>query len=899
MKKFFTLTMLLVAAIAVNAQNRTWDFTNWSATTKAALTADDDTNGGERWTSVEKKDGSGETDDNCFWWNMTGAAELTTMADGSNAVAIAETAGLTFECAQRSLALAINYQTAWDGMGPYAGPSYLWIGGSSNKITIPSVKKGSKITMEVESHKPSEGRGMSLSVNGTKIQIESGSETPKEKTTCTWIIPTDIATEDKVDVVATNSKGCHIYTISVNEDAPAVDGAKIAFFYDSSYPNYTLDADVSYQMLANNEFFSNTTVEGIDVTKDMSAIDRDSLCKFSIVVISGAISADNAFANTLKQAIAYTPILNLGTNLYKTWGLGNAVATSTAALTVSESNRTHSLFIPQTQNEELIDENGNLPMLTEGTLSGVAFDEGSYFAADEVIATADGNTAIHIHNAARNAYMLLPYGDKTGLAEATMYDILTNAATLLNNSKQSVPTAGAPAFTEIYNNLNTDVKVTSSTSNAKIYYTVVAPGNEATDPSAESTPYTGPVNITEAGSIISAIAYADGYNPSEITRDTVETFVTSASPEVQVAYEEGKTTVTLVNKEEGATVYYSINGSLTPIECGVYTEPFTVSHHVTLTAFAGEVEGKKQSEPVVKEINVTGEKIRIDEMASFDANKADWACGESKVKYYTDGKKNGYNFYEVEESTVTGSEGQDSTVYTIIGPANKVSAHNPGNGWIAKSFGQGMLWERLTVNADIDNTNEAGRYRAETAFDVGATDDCISFGNVRKSDGANNDPYSGSLYSTQKFQGPFDIVTWVGNASSSNIPKAEIYVSTDTLDEANWVKVDTLVFAKTQRWIKKNIVSYEGTDEVFVKLQPQFSSVQVYNIKIMYAGEKSEEYVTGIEDVNTGSAAAGNVVRTVVYNINGTQIAKPAKGINIIREVYANGQSKTRKVVVR
>lgn len=863
------------------------------------LAADMAENEGSRWTHVEKDTGVGDTGGNCYWWNKSGKVELATLVGGVEEI-IPETAGLLFGSERaRSLALAINYQTSFDGAaGPFNGPSYVWVGSKSQTVTIPAVKPGARITVEVESHKVTEGRGFSMTVNGTKVAIEQGSEKPIELTTCVWTVPADI-TEPTVDVVLTNSNGSHIYSIDVNEDAPAVDGAKIAYFYDSTYPNYTLENDMLNQMLSGNEFFANTTVENIDVAGDLSAIDRDSLCKFDVVVLSSAIKGDNAFAATLKSAIAYTPMLNLSTNLYKAWGLGSVATTTSQGAFVDETNRQHRLFEPQTTDEPIIGEDGLFYMRNEGTINTVEFEEGSYFAGDQVIATVDGKPAIHVHNANRNAYMLLPYGDTSEDCYITVYDVLTNATAMLNNSKQEVTKAAAPSFEETYNNLNTDVTIKSATNGAKIFYTVVAPGNEATDPSMESTPYTEAINVAEEGSIISAIAYADGYNPSEISRDTVKTYVTSATPEVQVAYEEGKTTVTLVNKEEGATVYYSINGSLNPIECGVYTEPFTISHHVTLTAFAGEVEGKKQSEPVVKEINVKGEKIRIDEMASFDANKADWACGESKVKYYTEGKKNGYNFYNVEESTVTGSEGQDSIVYTILGPADIASGHNPGNGWIAKSYGQGMLWERLTVNADIDNTNDAGRYRAETAFDVGATDDCISFGNVRKSDGVNNDPYSGKIYSTQKFQGPFDIVTWVGNASSSNIPKAEIYVSTDTLDEANWVKVDTLVFAKTQRWLKKNIVSYEGTDEVFVKLQPQFSSVQVYNIKIMYAGEKSNEYVTGIEDINTGSEAAGNVVRTVVYNINGTQIAKPAKGINIIREVYANGQSKTRKVVVR
>ncbi|MBM6662510.1 hypothetical protein H6B30_12235, partial [Marseilla massiliensis] len=64
-------------------------------------------------------------------------------------------------------------------------------------------------------------------------------------------------------------------------------------------------------------------------------------------------------------------------------------------------------------------------------------------------------------------------------------------------------------------------------------------------------------------------------------------------------------------------------------------------------------------------------------------------------------------------------------------------------------------------------------------------------------------------------------------------------------------------------------------------------------------GEASKDYITGIKDVTEGSEAAGEVVKTIVYSINGTQLNAPAKGINIIKEVYANGQVKTKKVMVK
>ena len=79
-----------------------------------------------------------------------------------------------------------------------------------------------------------------------------------------------------------------------------------------------------------------------------------------------------------------------------------------------------------------------------------------------------------------------------------------------------------------------------------------------------------------------------------------------------------------------------------------------------------------------------------------------------------------------------------------------------------------------------------------------------------------------------------------------------------------------------------------------MKLQADFSSIMVFDIYIMKHSDLS-----GIKDADADGEATGNVVRTLYYSINGTQLNAPAKGINIIKEVYDNGNVKTRKVVVR
>ena len=204
------------------ADARVWDFTKWSDATVANLKADAAASKTAGWSDVEKaSDAENNADpteaskDNCFWSVASANEDGTISANGQ---VIEELKGLLWNSkytVRRSLAIAVNYPSA---LNDYAGPAYLWLGGGKNKIpcfTIPGVKAGSTITMEVESHKGSEGRGVELYAGvdedglvdaSTKI---GDSFTPKTLETHTWTI------ENDCDVIVYNTNGCHIYTIKV------------------------------------------------------------------------------------------------------------------------------------------------------------------------------------------------------------------------------------------------------------------------------------------------------------------------------------------------------------------------------------------------------------------------------------------------------------------------------------------------------------------------------------------------------------------------------------------------------------------------------------------------------------------------------------------------------------
>lgn len=219
------LALLLTAATGAWAQEQwdvVWDFTAWSTETVTALKADAAASKLEGWSDVEKQadaeagaDPTEAAKDNCFWFAGTVNEDGSLSANGA---VIKELKGLKFNsdyAAKRSLAIAVNYPST--SLGDYAGGAYLWLGGSKQTcFTIPGVKAGSKITIEVESNKTSSARGIGLYKNSYAAENLIGEQfTPTAKEAKTWDI-----TED-CDVVVYNTSSCHIYTIKVK--APAGD----------------------------------------------------------------------------------------------------------------------------------------------------------------------------------------------------------------------------------------------------------------------------------------------------------------------------------------------------------------------------------------------------------------------------------------------------------------------------------------------------------------------------------------------------------------------------------------------------------------------------------------------------------------------------------------------------
>ena len=219
--------------------------------------------------------------------------------------------------------------------------------------------------------------------------------------------------------------------------------------------------------------------------------------------------------------------------------------------------------------------------------------------------------------------------------------------------------------------------------------------------------------------------------------------------------------------------------------------------------------------------------------------------------------------------------------------------------WEVKSKGQVMIWQSLT--AGNDPGNDQG-YNPETAGDIlehaKIINNDIQFGGKNSGERC-----TGAIQSRTTFAGPFDVVTHIGTAAGgNNVGKMLIEVSTDSL---NWTALgDTMKTSTVKRLWKSYTRSYEGTDNVYVRIVQAGggSSVQIYDMYVMNEGEKSTakkaEYMAEYDEQASGISEALQTRRPAIvgiYNLNGIRRNQLQRGLNIV--VSADGKYK--KVIIK
>lgn len=683
-KNIITLTLGLMTVIGAGAQERrNWNFTHgWSDETLANIEQNITAGGG--WTL--------ESPGNYQIGNRE-AGPLTVNIDGT-AWEIPETQGLQFGATS-----AKHIVIAYDNQLGYHGKQFLWINGSKDQdyFTTPKVAAGEKIFVVYESHNKEEERGFKTTTDGVFID-----GTTDQTATSTISIDTAVFCVqeyygvESVDVTFQATAGIHPYRICVGQelydDEPVVEKDKVAYIYDSGFEGYDKAADMPLDLITYElpNRIENMELVEIDAAQADGSVTKDSLMAFEAVVVSGAMRKDNSMAQTVKEAVAYVPMVNLSPELYETWGYAKAVKTGMNTLYVDTTAAKSTLFEPSSASTRpYVDEDGNFSMFISGDgAAGYDAPQGSYFANDSVLAWAGSTPVIHVHNMERNAYIMVPYTYPMGEPDESFIDILPNAIKMVMQTKKAVVKTAKPTVTTTLKKLATEVKFDCSTPNTTYRYTT-----DGSDPATNGTAYTGPFLITEAGTIVKVVAQGDGYLPSDVvSSDPVEVKDQVATPVISVAQETGKSTVTIECATPGAEIYYNFSGVADPAAAELYLEPITMTQHSTVYAFATNYE-LVQSEVASCLVTVPGESVRIDTLAYMNSNDEAYPTGDICKAF---------SYYTTEQAV----DGAGQPLYDDLGnpiylPSDSVFYLDFGNGWAVGSMGQRINNQTTAATAEV------------------------------------------------------------------------------------------------------------------------------------------------------------------------------------------------------
>lgn len=877
MKKLTLIAMALAVTLSAGAQRKTWDFTKgFSAQTIAALQASVEAK--KTWTDYEKHpevpEGAGK-----YYINTLGAVNGTAStydADG-NATPIPELEGLTFNnVKKKGFVIAYNYGQSENADSPTGlypnGKSFIWLNGKGLNFTF-RAPASTTLKLGIESHKNTEGRGFNVYVGNTRVTATSGNETPQFFNECVYDLPEATDGTDSLTVKIQSTNGAHLYYIIVGEgDEPQVEeNKKIGYVYN---PSVDPSSTVTYN------FLSGGTYNVTSIPASATDVTLDSLQAFDAVLIDNDVPADAALVPTLKSAVAYEPVVNLDSKLYGAWGYGSEVAGSGASVDIKDANAT--LF----KNWDGFDtEQTTLGILNDGSnVTGLRLE--GYFAADDTLATTGDAVAIHQHNPLRNTYIFLPYGgaDLTVAANQDNFSSLLFAAVkTAAATKVNVTEATKPAVKQIYKDKLTKVALTAQ-KGANIYYTT-----DGTDPTTSSTLYSDTLSFTEPVTV-KAIATLDGYLQSDITSEDIVIKAQAKTPEISVAQETGKSTVT-ITQADGVNIYYNFTGSDDVTASALYTAPFELTENATVTAFA--IGGTfVQSETATKAVEILGqsaETLRTALLKNGHYNTSLWYDGSKAV-------------YPFGKNATTCYVDPETKVMKAYDTADGKESCNTVDGWQVTSYGQVVTFENTTFGTavgDGDGYNPATITDAlpiETSNQQGTveiTKYATTFG--AKLEG---EPYTAAIRSKQAFQGPFDVVVYCANGNGSTAPEIAVRVSADetTVDSLWTVLGDTIVENQARRTYKRSVVHYDGTDKVFVQVAQLGggSKAMVADVYVLGTLSNADAIPTGIASVIASDDTTGTHP-AAIYSINGTRLSSPQPGVNIIR--YSNG--KVRKVLVK
>jgi hypothetical protein len=237
--------------------------------------------------------------------------------------------------------------------------------------------------------------------------------------------------------------------------------------------------------------------------------------------------------------------------------------------------------------------------------------------------------------------------------------------------------------------------------------------------------------------------------------------------------------------------------------------------------------------------------------------------------------------------------GDEITIYTDEDLREPEVVNEPGENpeWKLISRGTCLIWQNLgaqTTNFG-DNSNYNPLYSTDVDSLFPVTKNDIQFYKFYE-----NEPGNGSIASINKYQAPLDVVVLANMAGGPLLVQV-------SADEQNWQTIGTIEKNGYSRLWSKFTCSYDGTDEVFVRVTEEATSAgpKVFDIYVANQGEKSnalleelQQELTGIHEI---AAQPATTASAGIYRLNGVRLNSLQRGLNIV--VGQDGQ--VRKVMMK
>lgn len=172
---------------------------------------------------------------------------------------------------------------------------------------------------------------------------------------------------------------------------------------------------------------------------------------------------------------------------------------------------------------------------------------------------------------------------------------------------------------------NLKVYITCETPESQIYYTT-----DGSNPLTNGTLYSSPISVT-SNCVVKAVAKRNGYNDSEVIEYNVDvSSVKCITPVLSVR----DNLLTMTTLSEGATIYYTTNGTAPTLQSERYVSPIMLDRNATYKAIAMK-SGEIQSD--MAEIVVDWFQAELPEMTFADGKLTITSSTPAAIIYYAIG----------------------------------------------------------------------------------------------------------------------------------------------------------------------------------------------------------------------------------------------------------------------